>query len=99
MRYILFSYFYSYSSASLIHLCLIFVSFAYYFLITSEEFVSTTGLKVGIVVGILAAIALLLAILLLLMNRKLDLSSLPADVRWFYERYQKSSSEWTKHGK
>jgi hypothetical protein len=47
-----------------------------------------------------AALLLLLALYLLLRkSSNLDLSSLPAEVRWWYERYYQKSGEWTKVGK
>eukprot|EP01127_Copromyxa_protea_P008069 TRINITY_DN1844_c0_g1_i2.p1 TRINITY_DN1844_c0_g1~~TRINITY_DN1844_c0_g1_i2.p1 ORF type:complete len:1097 (-),score=164.76 TRINITY_DN1844_c0_g1_i2:50-3340(-) len=50
---------------------------------------------VGIVVGLLALLIILLAVVWFLRNSKqIDLSSLPPDVRWFYEKYQQNPGSW-----
>lgn len=56
----------------------------------------SAGAIAGIVIGVLATISILLIIIFWYKSR-LDLSSLPPDVRWFYEKY--STPGWTKEGK
>jgi len=56
---------------------------------------STTEI-IGGVIGAFAAILLIIAVaaLFLLSKKKLDLKSLPPDVRWQYERFQENPKYW-----
>ena len=59
----------------------------------------STGALVGIIVGSIASvIVLIVPLIFYLNNRKLDLSSLPSEVRWFYEKYDGSHSKWNYEG-
>jgi hypothetical protein len=60
----------------------------------------SAGVIAGIVVAVLAALLILLALLLLLKKSdNLNLSSLPPEVRWWYERYYQKPNEWSMVGK
>eukprot|EP01127_Copromyxa_protea_P007982 TRINITY_DN1816_c0_g1_i1.p1 TRINITY_DN1816_c0_g1~~TRINITY_DN1816_c0_g1_i1.p1 ORF type:complete len:1295 (-),score=235.72 TRINITY_DN1816_c0_g1_i1:43-3522(-) len=57
------------------------------------------GIIGGIIGGLSAVILILALVLLWYTTRPLDLSSLPSPVRWQYEQYQQSSSQWSVMGK
>eukprot|EP01127_Copromyxa_protea_P017077 TRINITY_DN516_c0_g1_i14.p1 TRINITY_DN516_c0_g1~~TRINITY_DN516_c0_g1_i14.p1 ORF type:complete len:998 (-),score=85.22 TRINITY_DN516_c0_g1_i14:65-3058(-) len=56
-----------------------------------------TGAIIGVVIGVVV-IFIVIAVIIYLRKSYLNLSSLPPDVRWFYERYQASPSSWKKEG-
>lgn len=64
----------------------------------SEKANFTVPLKAGISVGVFILLSLLVAAAFWWWYRKMDLRSLPADVRWFYERYQAHPGSWEKIG-
>lgn len=49
--------------------------------------------------GVIGLLLLIAVLALLYLTRKLDLSSLPADVRWFYEKYHYKSRKWKEVGR
>lgn len=70
-----------------------------YFFLT-RELVKEGGFPAKIVIPLIvvSVIAILLTLGFFFMNKKQDLSSLPYEVRWFYERYQKKPRVWEKIG-
>ena len=63
-----------------------------YMLLVEAQF--TVPIIAGVSVGVFIAISVLVALLFWYWYRPLDLSSLPKDVRWFYEKYQQSPRSW-----
>jgi hypothetical protein len=61
--------------------------------------VDTTGIIIGVVIGGVAVLILIIAILFLLsQKRKLDMSALPKEVRYFYDDYYESPKKWSHSG-
>lgn len=59
-------------------------------------------LVIGIIAGVIATVFIAVSIFMLFFYKKFklqaNLSSLPPEVRVFYDNYYKSSSSWTKEG-
>lgn len=65
-------------------------------IITEQD--NSLALKIGIPLGLVGLLGVLAALYFLFYKRHIDLSTLPPDVRWFYERYQRYPSYFSKMG-